>query len=132
MGWFSSKGKDKNEKKEEKPSIHWKNLTNLSQLDAILENRTDEKHLLFKHSTRCVVSSMAKRQLESEWPADKSDIHVWYLDLLNHRDISNSIAEKTGIFHQSPQAIVLMNGQVLYAESHSDIAVRRILKSLEQ
>jgi bacillithiol system protein YtxJ len=54
------------------------------------------------------------------------------LDLLNHRDISNAIAEKTGIYHQSPQAIVLVNGEVKYQDSHSEISARRILKSLEK
>lgn len=132
MGWFSSKGKENSEKPAVKANLSWKNLSDTEQLDAILEDRTGEKHVLFKHSTRCVVSAMAKRQLESEWPADKSDIQVWYLDLLNHRDISNAIAEKTGIYHQSPQAIVLVNGEVKYQDSHSEISARRILKSLEK
>jgi bacillithiol system protein YtxJ len=132
MGWFSSKSKEDNEKPVVTANLLWKNLSDTDQLDAILENRTGEKHVLFKHSTRCVVSAMAKRQLESEWPADKADIQVWYLDLLNHRDISNAIAEKTGIYHQSPQAIVLVNGEVKYQDSHSEISARRILKSLEK
>ncbi len=132
MGWFSSKSKENIEKKEVKPSLPWKNLSSENQLDEILENRTGVKHVLFKHSTRCVVSAMAKRQLESDWPADRTDIQVWYLDLLNHRDISNAIAEKTGVYHQSPQAIALLNGEVVYADSHSEISARRILKSLEK
>jgi bacillithiol system protein YtxJ len=130
MAWFSSKNKE--EKKEIKTTVQWESLTDLSQLDAILEDRTQQKHVLFKHSTRCVVSAMAKRQLESEWPSDKPDIHVWYLDLLNHRDISNAITEKTGVSHQSPQAFAIIDGQVLYADSHSEISARSILKSLEQ
>ena len=133
MGWFSSK-KDDSEKKVEAPkvSVQWKNLEDLNQLDEITNDRTGQKHLVFKHSTRCVVSAMTKRQFEQEWPAGKDDINVWYLDLLNHRDISNAIAEKTGVYHQSPQAISMVNGEVQYDASHSEISARSIIKSLEQ
>jgi bacillithiol system protein YtxJ len=133
MGWFSSK-KEGKEDKVDKPlaAVQWKNLSDLRQLEDILNDRSGQKHLLFKHSTRCGVSAMTKRQFEQEWPAGKEDIQVWYLDLLNHRDISNAIAEKTGVFHQSPQAIALINGEVRYDASHSEVSARRIIKSLEQ
>jgi len=134
MGWFSSK-KDDDANKVEKPkaSVQWKNLTDLNQLDEILNDRTGQKQLLFKHSTRCGVSTMTKRQFEKEWPEEENeDINVWYLDLLNHREISNAIAEKTGVYHQSPQVITLVNGEVRYDASHSEVSARRIIKSFEQ
>jgi len=133
MGWFSSK-KDEDADKVEKPkaSVNWKNLTDLDQVDRILNDRTGQKHLLFKHSTRCGVSAMTKRQFEKEWAEENEDVDVWYLDLLNYRDISNAIAEKTGIYHQSPQAIALGNGEVCYSASHSEVSAKQIVKSLEQ
>jgi|TARA_R110000737_G_scaffold151521_1_gene180804 bacillithiol system protein YtxJ len=129
MGWFSSKEENK---KVVIPNVSWKNLSNLKQLDEVLENRSGEKHLLFKHSTRCGVSAMVKKQFENEWPAEQKEIVVWYLDLLNHRDISNAIAEKTGVFHQSPQAIAVINGEVVYDASHSQISARSIIKSFKK
>ncbi|MGJ8660520.1 MAG: bacillithiol system redox-active protein YtxJ [Bacteroidota bacterium] len=133
MGWFSSKNSDSVPKKETPlATVHWKSLSSLDQLSEILDDRSSQKHVLFKHSTRCGVSAMTKRQFEKEWPADKDEINIWYLDLLKYRDISNAIAEKTGVFHQSPQAIALLNGEVRYDASHSEVSARRIIKSLEQ
>jgi bacillithiol system protein YtxJ len=129
MGWFSNK---KEEKKEVIARVNWKNLSDLTQLDAMLADRTGQKHVVFKHSTRCGISAMAKKQFESDWPEKAEDVIVWYLDLLNHRDISNAIAEKTKVFHKSPQAVALVNGEVVYADSHGEINAVRIFKSLEK
>ncbi len=125
MGWFSSK-------KEASTTGHlpWKKLTEQSQLDEILHALPEEKHLIFKHSTRCSISAMALRRFETEWTEEVSSIHIWYLDLLNHRDISNAIAEKTGVVHQSPQVIVLQNGKVTYEASHGQISLGAAVKSL--
>ncbi len=133
MGWFSS-NKEESKTSSALPlaNVHWKSLTTLDQLNEILADRSGLKHVLFKHSTRCGVSAMTKKQFEKDWPGDKEDINVWYLDLLNYREISNAIAEKTGVYHQSPQAIALLNGEVRYDASHSEVSARRIIKSLEQ
>lgn len=126
MSWFSSK-----EEKKAK-SIPWQKLTEMSQLQEIIDNKSGEKHILFKHSTRCSISSMAFRRFESEWNEEYNSTKIWYLDLLAHRDISNAIAEKTGVFHQSPQAIALRNGEVMYTETHGQISSKAAVKSFEK
>ncbi len=120
MGIFSAfKSKDKVE-------FPWIELTTSEQLKSAIENSSLKPIILFKHSTRCSISSMAKSRFESNWNTDLSDVSVYYLDLIAHRNISNEIAELTGIEHQSPQAIVLKNKEVIYDASHSEISAKAI------
>lgn len=126
MGWFSSKETNNT------PSVPWKNLSEISQWEAIWNNRTGEKHIVFKHSTRCSISLMAKRKVEQDWEERFEGAQVWYLDLLNHRDISNAIASSTGVEHESPQALSIENGEVVYMATHGEINIRRAYKSFEE
>jgi bacillithiol system protein YtxJ len=100
--------------------MNWINLTSEIKLEELLMKSFDEPILIFKHSTRCGISAMALRKLESEWQADTRAV-PYLLDLIQNRDISNCIAQQTGIAHQSPQAILLKNGKVVYSDSHSSI-----------
>jgi bacillithiol system protein YtxJ len=109
--------------------MNWNNLENASQLDAINEESKTIPVLLFKHSTRCSISSMALNRIESNWKdSDNELIKPYYLDLIAHRDISNLIAAHYGIEHQSPQALVISNGECIYHESHTNIRYADIMK----
>lgn len=112
--------------------MHWEQLTDLNQLTSI-NNLSKEQHiravLLFKHSTRCSISSMALNRLESKWLDDPS-VPVFYLDLLSHRDISNEIASLFLVEHASPQVLLIKNGRCFYNTSHSDISVSSITEAI--
>lgn len=82
---------------------------------------------VFKHSTRCSISSMAKSRFEREY---NLDFPVYYLDLIQYRPISNLIASKSGVEHQSPQLIVFQNGKPIYNASHSGIVIDEIQSEL--
>jgi bacillithiol system protein YtxJ len=101
--------------------MEWQNLNSIAQLDELMA--TTDLFAVFKHSTRCPVSTMAKNRIEKEW---QHEFPIYYLDLLQHRDVSNYIAAKTNIEHQSPQLIVLKNNKVIYDASHSFIYVNQI------
>lgn len=107
----------------------WHKLTDISQLQDIL-NLSKESHinavLLFKHSTRCSISSMALSRLESKW-IDDEKIPAYYLDLLNHRDISNEIENLFSVEHASPQVLLIKNESCIYHNSHSGISATAIL-----
>ncbi|MFN5418697.1 MAG: bacillithiol system redox-active protein YtxJ [Flavobacteriia bacterium] len=103
----------------------WTKLTSLEQLDEILTS--DKKVLIFKHSTRCSISSMALNNFEREFTLDEQ-IETYFLDLLQHRDISNAIAEKANVYHQSPQVIVFENKKSIYNASHGQIDALTINK----
>ncbi len=75
---------------------------------------------IFKHSTRCSISRMALKQFENEFDLEGS-VTPYYLDLLNHRDISNEIATRFQVYHQSPQLLLIKEGKSIYDASHSDI-----------
>lgn len=109
----------------------WHALENIDHLDSILEASHHKPQLLFKHSIRCGISSHALQNLLDEWQLDPENLDSWYLDLINHRAISNAIAEKTGIPHQSPQAILLKNGKVVYHKTHSAIMYKSLVAALE-
>lgn len=106
----------------------WKDLTEMGQLDAIREQSKVNPVVIFKHSTRCSISSMAKARLEREQAPEGIDFY--YLDLIRYRPISNKIAEDFSVYHESPQILVIVNGECIYDESHSAISMREIAGSL--
>lgn len=114
-----------------KASFPWKELTSIEQLQSLLTTTEEHPLLLFKHSTRCSISSMALNRFENEWEQPENGVELYYLDLLNYRAISNEIERLTGIEHQSPQAIVIKNGEVIYNASHSSISAKTIIEQLK-
>jgi bacillithiol system protein YtxJ len=101
--------------------INWIALTDLNQLNEIIDLSNEKAVLIFKHSTRCSISRFALKQFENEFDLEDK-ITPYFLDLLNQRDISNEIAVQFGVEHQSPQLILIKNRKVIYDASHSDIA----------
>jgi len=118
-------------KQDKGKAFPWKQLTDINQWNELLKASDTRPQLVFKHSTRCSISSMALERFEREWnPETEAD--VWYLDLLQHRNISNAIAEHTGVMHQSPQAMLIDKGEVRYQASHSAISSRDIVGAIGQ
>ena len=110
--------------------LNWKTLASSAQLEAVIQDSYNKPVALFKHSTRCGISFQAKERLEDNWDFEESEIDNYYLDLLNHRDISNEIASKLSVHHQSPQLILIKDGKVLHHASHHIINVEPIHTSL--
>jgi len=112
---------DKEVKPEKKSYLNWLPLTSLAQLDTIKEESNTTAVLIFKHSTRCGISKMVIKQFEKLFTAENKHLKVYYLDLLNHRDISAEIGQTFQVVHQSPQLIVIRNGNSVHQASHNDI-----------
>lgn len=110
--------------------MNWKNLETETQLNDIVTASLNKPQAIFKHSTRCHISKTVMKNLESEWNIYDEDLDVYYLDLLEHRQISNEIANRFSVAHQSPQMIVIDKGKVVYQESHQAIAVDELSESL--
>lgn len=100
--------------------MNWKVLEHIDQIDEIKEASHHKLQLIFKHSTRCIISKMALKNFESDFLLNDV-IDAYYLDLITYRDISNKIAEDFGITHQSPQILLIKDGVVVYNESHEGI-----------
>jgi bacillithiol system protein YtxJ len=100
--------------------MNWIEITNISQIDDLKYSSNDNRVIVFKHSTRCSISSLALSKFERNWNYD--DVTPYFLDLINYRDISNHIAEVFNVEHQSPQLLVVENGQCVNHASHNSIS----------
>jgi len=94
------------------------NMTHENQIEELLNLSNQKPILLFKHSTRCGISSMVLKRFENKIKNEESDFGYYFLDLLQHRDLSNAIAQKLEVPHQSPQLIVVKDGKVSKHGSH--------------
>ena len=96
-------------------------LTDKDQLDELLKASHFKPVLLFKHSTSCSISAMVIKWFENKLESKKGEYHYFFLDLIRYRNISNNIAIKFNIPHQSPQLILIENGKVVNHASHYGI-----------
>jgi bacillithiol system protein YtxJ len=108
-------------------SMNWNELSDESGLDKIISDSKEQPVLIFKHSTRCSISSMAINRLERAWSSE-GQIKPYYLDLIKFRNISGLVESKFGVPHQSPQAILIKNGKAIYDNSHMAISYNDIEK----
>ena len=99
--------------------MNWIQLTAATQLAEIKELSKSKPQLIFKHSSRCSISAVAKSRLERAMPPENVDFY--FLDLIKNRDISNKVAEEFFVNHESPQVLLIKNGKSVYDESHSGI-----------
>ena len=108
--------------------MNWNPIENKQQLDELIKNSYHQVQLIFKHSTRCSISVMVKARL------DKSDdilnLQSHYLDLLNYRELSNLIASTFHVHHESPQILLIKEGECIFDESHNAISIDAIKEQL--
>ena len=110
--------------------IKWNALTRIVEVNDLVEQSHQQPCLIFKHSTRCSISSFAKSRLENDWNLSEQDIQPFYLDLINYRDVSNFVADHFAIDHESPQVLLIKDGICVYHTSHLDISVGAIQQEL--
>ncbi|MNK06361.1 hypothetical protein D3C87_242560 [compost metagenome] len=103
---------------------NWIDLNQIQQIENI--KAAEGYSVIFKHSTRCSISLMAKRSFEADWDVIPSSVSLYFLDLINHRDISAHIAETFQVHHESPQLLLIKNGDCVLDASHSDISVDEV------
>ena len=99
--------------------MNWNILQSEQQLENLKKHSSTKPQVIFKHSTRCSISSMTKARLERSQEPEGLDFH--YLDLIAHRNLSDKIAEDFRVEHESPQVLVIKNGACVYDESHNGI-----------
>jgi bacillithiol system protein YtxJ len=104
--------------------MQWKYLTDHNQISEIQKNAGYS--LIFKHSTRCSVSMMAKRRFEMDWEAIPADTSLYFLDLISYRDLSAQVADTFQVHHESPQILLIKDGDCVLDASHSDISAEEV------
>lgn len=98
----------------------WNTLADENQLNQLL-SESGQKLAIFKHSTRCSTSAMVKSRIERSWKFSE-DFPIYLLDLISNRSVSNAIESRLNVRHESPQLIIVQDGEVLYHESHISIS----------
>lgn len=129
MGIFSTLFNSSN-LQDDRQSIKWISLTEISQLDHIINLSNTKPVLIFKHSTRCGISRFALNSFERGYDIHEDNLAPYFLDLISYRQISKTIAVKLNVYHESPQAIIISKGNVIYSASHGDISVEDIKKAI--
>ena len=110
-----------NRKEDTNSGVDWILLTNEDQLYELLQVSQLKPVMLFKHSSSCGISAMVLKRFENKLQNKNEDYYLYFLDLIRYRDISNLIANKFGVLHQSPQLIVIKKGKVVDHSSHYGI-----------
>ena len=112
--------------------MNWNHLETIEQVSELAESSRSNPVVIFKHSTRCGISSMVKRRFErgvSERFTDTAQFY--YLDLIKFRHVSNAIAERFNVQHESPQLILVHNGTAIYNTSHNGINAEALEQQLQ-
>lgn len=110
--------------------MNWTKLVSEQDLEDLKQASFERPVLLFKHSTRCSISSTVLNRLERKWKQEEMGrLKPFFLDLVAYRKISNRVAEEFGVPHQSPQVLLIENGRCIYDASHMQISYQN-LKSL--
>lgn len=104
--------------------MHWIELNSQQQIPGIKELSHNRPQVIFKHSTRCSLSSIIRNRLEKAETPASADFYL--LDLIRYRTLSDKIAEEFSVHHESPQVILIKKAECIYEESHGDIRMEDI------
>lgn len=107
--------------------MNWIILDNIQQLEEIKQNSFNKTQLIFKHSTRCIISKMALQNFEKSYELG-DEVETYFLDLISYRSVSNTIADVFAVEHQSPQLLIIKDGKVVFHESHEGIEASDVKK----
>ena len=108
----------------------WIIIDSMDLLQKADEVSFEKPVVLFKHSTRCPVSTFAFNRLREGWKELGDKVQLYYLDLIAYRAISNQIASAYRVTHQSPQILLILNGKCIMDCSHESVSVQEIEAAL--
>jgi len=111
-------------------NINWIQLEDLGQINEIITLSEEMPVIIFKHSTRCSISRMALKNFENEYDLGES-VAAYFLDLISFREVSNEIASRFNVVHQSPQLLLIVGGKSVYDVSHSSIDAQELRSKLQ-
>lgn len=101
-------------------------ITEANELEDLLNRSNEQPIIVFKHSTTCPISARAHREME------KVNGEVALVVVQHARVLSNEVAARTGIKHESPQVFVLRNGSPAWHASHYDITASDVEKAVSE
>jgi bacillithiol system protein YtxJ len=105
--------------------MNWTLLESADQINQI--KKYQGYSLIFKHSTRCSISLMVKKRFELDWNKLPEDMPAYFLDLIKYRDLSSQIANVFNVYHESPQLLLIKDGECVLDLSHGEVSVEEAL-----
>jgi bacillithiol system protein YtxJ len=108
--------------------MNWTSLESTDQIDNIKHQQG--YNLIFKHSTRCSISMMVKKRFELDWDKLPQDMPLYFLDLIKYRDLSAKIASDFQVHHESPQLLLIKDGECILDLSHGEVSVEETISVL--
>lgn len=107
-----------------------KEITDKSELEKILAESGQGKVLIFKHSTTCPISARAWREVQKFAAETKAELQGVMIKVIESRPLSNFVAENFLVTHQSPQALLLSKGQLVWHTSHQGVTQENIEQAI--
>jgi bacillithiol system protein YtxJ len=108
--------------------MKWTSLESADQIDGIKQQQGYS--VIFKHSTRCSISMMVKKRFELDWDKLPDNLSLYFLDLIKYRDLSNQVASDFSVHHESPQLLMIKDGECILDLSHGEVSVEETLSVL--
>lgn len=122
MGLFGSLFNGNSDVKKEEKVLPWIPLQSIDQLDEVEKKSKTKTQVIFKHSTTCGISRMVLNMFVDTYGIDAERMDLYFLDLHAHRDVSNEVAIRFQVLHQSPQLLIIKNGTTVFHTSHGAIS----------
>ncbi|HLP95288.1 MAG TPA: bacillithiol system redox-active protein YtxJ [Saprospiraceae bacterium] len=112
-------------------AIQWHKLESADQIEQIIQRSKEIPCIIYKHSNRCHICSIAQYRLEDDWSFGTDEVEAYYLDVIAHRPVSMEVANTFQVHHESPQVLLIMDGECVYDASHLDIQFQEILEEVK-
>ena len=113
---------------------HLIQLHDVAQADELISAADPRPLVIFKHSRSCGTSAQAFDELLEHLHASDSDVRYAIVTVQTHRDVSSAVSRMLGVRHETPQALIVQDGQVVWSASHFRVtaeAVNAAIKRLQ-
>lgn len=111
-------------------AIQWQKLESFEGIERIKNRSNEVPCVIFKHSTRCNICTIAKYRLEDDWDFKPDEMEAYYLDVLLFRPVSMEVGNTFKVHHESPQVLLIVNGACIYDASQLDITLEELHEGL--
>lgn len=105
----------------------WQEVVTEEDITSIFESSKQKPQIVLKHSSSCGISFFAMKSLNIPEIIDNDNIDLHLIDVIRHRTISHSFAEKVSVRHESPQVFVIKNGEIKWHGSHNSVNSKNVL-----
>ena len=103
----------------------------MEALEDLVQHSFEIPCLIYKHSHRCHVCTIAQYRLEDDWSFESQEVAAYFVDVIAHRPISQAIAERFQVYHESPQVLLISRGDCMYDASHLDIRFEALKEAID-